>query len=476
MQISILAIDVIMHRPLHYLYFVIFILCCSIIVPRPASALMSIEKERELGDRLLLMVKSRTTLVEDPEIVGYVTDIGHKILRHVNGKFFHYRFFVIQDDSMNAFAMPGGLVFIHTGLLENVDSEDELLCVMAHEIGHVQGRHVVRRIEQAKRLNIATAALAVAGFFLGGARGESSSAALFASSALNASIALKYSREDEEEADRRAYQWICKAGYDPRGLIYILKKMQRYRWLGSDTIPSYLATHPVSSERMTYLQNLWNQDPCIQKAKEDLFRLRKIQVKARTLTEDPQVLIQRYTQELKATPNDVFILYGLVHSLLAAQEYNEAIKIANRLVSVAKDRPEFKIDQGQAYLAAGKYRQAISIIEPYYKRHPWNLEAKFFLARAYLDQGNAPGALPLLKSLEKSWPDPTPIYLQMGRCLSALNRQGEAHYYLSRYYDAIGNQQAASYHHKEALKLLPRDSRLYHKLKKTTESKKGDKT
>ncbi len=462
-----------MHKRTYCLSLVIFALCLlgpTILVPSSASAMMSIQKERELGHRLLRMVKSQVTLIQDPEIVGYVTDVGHKVLDHVKGKFFHYRFFVIKDDTLNAFAMPGGLVFVHTGLLETIDTEDELLCVLAHEMGHVQGRHIARRIEQAKRLNIATAAIAVAGFFLG--KGGGGSAALAASGALNASIALKYSREDEEEADRRAYQWICKAGYDPRGLIYVLKKMQRYRWLGTDTIPSYLATHPVTSERMTYLQNLWNQDPCIQTSKEDQFRLRKIQVKLRTLTQDPQVLIRRYTQELKSTPNDVFLLYGLARSFLVAQEYDDAIKTANRLVSVARDRPEFKVDQGQIYLAAGKYKEAISIIEPYYKRHPWNLDAKFFLAKAYLNQGDAAEALPILKSLEKSWPDPTAIYLQMGRCFTDLKMQGEAHYYFYRYYEAIGNQDAARYHHKEALKLLSPGSKLYDKLKKTTGAQK----
>ena len=465
------------HKCTYCLCLVIFALCLlgfTILASSSASAMMSIEKERELSHRLLRMVKSQVTLVQDPEIVGYVTDVGHKILDHVKGKFFHYRFFVIQDDTLNAFAMPGGLVFVHSGLLETVDTEDELLCVLAHEMGHVQGRHIARRMEQARRLNIATAALAIAGFFLG--KGGGGSAVLAASGALNASIALKYSREDEEEADRRAYQWICKAGYDPRGLIHVLKKMQKYRWLGTDTIPSYLTTHPVTSERMTYLQNLWNQDPCIQTSKEDQFRLRKIQVKLRTLTQDPQVLIRRYTQELKSTPNDVFLLYGLARSLLAAQEYDEAIKTANRLVSVAQNRPEFKVDQGQIYLAAGKYKEAVSIIKPYYRRHPWDPDAKFFLAKAYLNQGDAAEALPLLKSLEKSWPDPAPIYLQMGRCFTGLKMQGEAHYYFYRYYEAIGNQEAAWYHHKEALKLLSQDSKLYNDLKKMTETKKDDKT
>jgi len=119
-----------------------------VLLVSPASAMMSIEEEKEMRDNLLRMVESRVPLIKDPEIVGYVSDIGQKVLDHVNGKFFDYEFFVIQDDGLNAFAMPGGLVFVHTGLLEVIDTENELLCVLAHEIGHVQGRHIARRIER----------------------------------------------------------------------------------------------------------------------------------------------------------------------------------------------------------------------------------------------------------------------------------------------------------------------------------------
>jgi len=213
--------------------------------------MMSVEEEREMRDKLLRMVESQVPLIKDPEIVGYVSSAGQKVLDQVDGKFFDYEFFVIQDDGLNAFAMPGGLVFVHTGLLEVIDTENELLCVLAHETGHVQGRHIARRMERMQRINIATAAIAIAGLFLG--QGQTGSALLVTSGALNESIALKYSREDEEEADRRACHWVCKAGYDPRGLITVLQKMQKYRWLGTSTIPSYLSTHPVYSERMTYL-------------------------------------------------------------------------------------------------------------------------------------------------------------------------------------------------------------------------------
>jgi beta-barrel assembly-enhancing protease len=428
----------------------------------PLSAMMSVDEERELRDRLLRMVESQVQMIKDPEIVGYVSRVGQKVLDQVDGKFFDYEFFVIHDDGLNAFAMPGGLVFVHTGLLEVIDSENELLCVLAHEVGHVQGRHIARRMDRMQRINLATAAIAIAGLFLG--QGEAGSAIFATSGAINMSIALKYSRTDEEEADRRACQWICKAGYDFRGLLTVLKKMQKYRWLGTSAIPSYLSTHPGASERTTYLEDLWEKEKCLQKFQEDRFKLRKLQVKTRILTHDPIVMTKYYKQELNTTPDDILLLYGLAQSLLAAREYDKAIKAFDHLVSSAPEKSEFKIDQGRAYFAAGKYKKTVSILDPYSKRHPGDSTAKFFLARAWLEQGKPSKALPILKALKKSWPDPASIYLQLGRCFAALDRQGEAHDYFYRYYNAIGNKQSAQYHKNKAMKLLSAEKEPYNDL------------
>ncbi|MGC9021527.1 MAG: M48 family metallopeptidase [Dissulfurimicrobium sp.] len=232
----------------------------STLQPKPSWAMMSIEQERKLGEKLLKTIETQVTLINDPEVVGYVRDVGERILKSIDDKYFNYRFFVIKNSGINAFAVPGGEIFVNSGLLEVVDNEDELACVLAHEMGHVQGRHIARRMDSMQKVNIATAAAAVAGLFLGG--GQAGSAVLATSGALNATIGLKYSREDEEEADRRAYQYLCKAGYSPKGLIEVMKKIQQYRWLGNDSVPSYLQTHPTSSQRITYLEDLIASRSC----------------------------------------------------------------------------------------------------------------------------------------------------------------------------------------------------------------------
>lgn len=433
--------------------------------------MMSVEEERKVGNEFLRMVEAQVSLVHDPEVVGYVAEMGRKVLAQVGTSFFDYRFFVIRDDGLNAFAVPGGLVFVHSGLLEAVDTGNDLLCVLAHEIGHVEGRHVARRMARMQRVNLATAAVAIAGLFLG--KGEAGSAVLATSGALSASIALKYSREDEEAADRRAFQWICQAGYDPRGLVRVFKKMQRYRWLGTDAIPSYLSTHPGASERITYLDDLWQREPCQAREQGDLFLVRRVQVRLRVLTQDPAVLVDRYRRELEATPGDILLQFGLSQALLAARSYEEALDAFRRLVLMAPDQPAFRADLGYAYFAAGKYEDAVALLEPYSKEHTEDIRACYALARTYLEQGEAGKALSLLEGLQRDWSDQADIFLHLGRCLAALKQAGRAHYYFYRHYMALGRTETAAYHREKAQALLPRDSDLQRELAGSREGANG---
>ena len=132
-------------------------LALDIVLPLPAPGMISIPEEREMGQELLKTVLPQVHLVKDPEVQEFVERIGRNILDVIPVKFFRFRFFVIEDPALNAFAMPGGLVFVHSGLIEAISSENELACVLAHEFGHVQGRHIARRMDNMKYREIAEA-------------------------------------------------------------------------------------------------------------------------------------------------------------------------------------------------------------------------------------------------------------------------------------------------------------------------------
>ncbi len=443
----------------------LMIVFCILTAHTPvAHAMMSVAEEREMRQKLLLQIQEQAPLVRDPEVVEYVADIGRNILDVIHGKYFDYLFFVIKDDALNAFATPGGLIFVHTGLIEAIDSDNELACILAHECGHVQGRHIAKRMDKMKVVNIGTAVMAIASLFLGG--GQSSQALLTSSLALGQSLSLKYSRQDEEEADRRGYQWICKAGYDPMGLVTTLEKMNRNRFLGSDSFPAYLSTHPGSSQRITYIEDLVKEHPCPEKRKEDHFRLRRIQVKVKLMTHDPAMMTVYYRRELMDRPNDLFMHYGLAMALMGTRQYEQAFREFDTVMKLAPDRNVFKIDVGRAYLAAGKFKKALPLLMDYCRLYPSNYAARYYLGRAYLDNGMVDEAISTFRAIEPEWPDYMNLYLEMGRAYSKANNKGMAHYYLYQYYRRLGDMQSAMYHKAMALENLPPESEYYNKLKR----------
>ncbi len=437
-----------------------------------AAAMMGIEDEKKLGEQIVAQIERQAVLVRDPEVVDYVASIGNRLLKNVRVKFFGYHFYVIKDDALNAFALPGGHIFVHTGLIEAIDSENELACVLAHEIAHVQGRHLARRMERMKRVNIVTMSAAILGLFLG--KGEAGSAIFASSAALGASLSLKYSREDEEEADRRALEWICAAGYNPLGLVATLKKMQRYRWLGSDEIPGYLLTHPGTSERITYIEDMFRRRPCNKgkwTGKVEDEALDRIKVKIRVLSGDPAVLARKYRKRAKEHPDDIIAMYGLASSLLAAKNYKEAISAYQAIVARRPKNVLYKVDLAKALVAYGRYREALALLAPV--RGKLGSAGKFVLARAMLESGKPGEALALLKKIEETWPDKAGLYFLLGRCYAAQERPGTAHYYFYKHYSLMGKMDAARYHKAMAVRHLPPGSKLLKDLEK--EEDKGGK-
>ena len=467
-----------MRAPLITPNFLIVSLLATLLVvlwtPAPASPMMTIQEERRLGERLLQEIKRQIPLVEDYEVTQYVRDAGEKILRFIPDPLFQCRFFVIKDDGLNAFAMPGGLVFVYAGLLEEIDSEDELICVLAHELGHVEGRHLARRMERMKRLNLATAAVLIAGAFLG--KGKAGSAILATTGALNASIGLKYSREDEEEADRRAFQWICRSGYDPMGLVTVLDKMRRMRWLGTDVIPSYLSTHPGTSERILYIEDLAQTNKCNYTMHRASHELRRIQIRLNVLTRDPFILMKRYQKELNATPGDEYLAYGLALAQLRARNYEEAIKGLKGLIRTFPQHLQYQKDLAWAYYAKGDYKEAIKRLEGYLRLRPQDLSGKYYLGKALLESLRKDEAARLLREVFLAWNKDPRIAFDLGRAMTAINKKGEGHYYFYLYYKDKGEADAAMYHRRMALRLLPKGSPLRQKMGEKKDDKSRNKT
>ena len=207
-----------------------------------------VKDEQELGRKFDVLVRSRMPLIEDPEVKLYVQSIVDRLQKAMPPQAFPFNANVLLHPTMNAFAVPGGYVFVQTGLVMQLEHESELAGVIAHELAHVTQRHIASRMERSRAVTLASLVGALASAFLGG--GSGSGAMLAGSMAAGQTAMLNYSRMDETEADEIGLQYLVKAGFNPSGLQTAFEKIRRKQWNTGIDIPEYLSTHPDVGSRV----------------------------------------------------------------------------------------------------------------------------------------------------------------------------------------------------------------------------------
>lgn len=213
---------------------------------------ISAEEEQKLGDQEAENVKKTMGLIEDPKALAYVQAIGNRLAKHSPRKDVRYTFQIVDMEAPNAFALPGGYVYVSRGLLVLVNSEDELAGVMGHEIGHVAGRHAVQRVTR----SVATSPLRIATGIAGGAVGIVTpglgSSIAGVGEVASAAVIAPYSRDQEREADRVGQEMAANAGWNPAGLSSLLESLGKAEKLlsGKEHQSSFFDTHPATDERV----------------------------------------------------------------------------------------------------------------------------------------------------------------------------------------------------------------------------------
>jgi len=201
---------------------IILVCCCSIAFLRGGEAVaMSIEDERKMGEKFLISIKKQFRFVEDDFSNRFIRELGHYLVKPVETKPFPFRFYIIEHSTLNAFAGPGGHIFIFTGLIEVMKEVDELAAVLCHEIAHVTARHLSERVERSKKISIATMAGMLAAILIGG---EAAGAIMVGSQAAGMQAMLGYSRDDERQDDQLGFKYMSETGFAPSAMIDVLEK------------------------------------------------------------------------------------------------------------------------------------------------------------------------------------------------------------------------------------------------------------
>ncbi len=207
---------------------------------------VSEEDEREVGYAFDQAARAQLDFIDDPVVVGFLNDLGQSMIRHLEPQPFIYRFRVVLDPSLNAFAVPGGYVYFHSGTLMRAGSLDEVAGIMGHEIAHVKGRHYKRMVEQNALPSLLTQLAGIAAAVAAG-----SPAPMVAAQGANIAVQLRFSRTFEREADRYGAVFVSRSGYEVRGMRRFFDRiLAEQARLPRGEIPAYLYTHPDLEERI----------------------------------------------------------------------------------------------------------------------------------------------------------------------------------------------------------------------------------
>ena len=206
---------------------------------------ISVNQERQLGAEMSREIQGEGKLVRDVAIVEYVNEIGNRLLNAAGPQPFRYRFNVIADEEINAFAAPAGYIYVNTGTILKARNVSELAGIMAHEIGHVVKRHIAENYNRAQT----TSALHQIGVMAAGMAGGQAAASLANAAGGFASMAYlnSFGRDAERDADVFAVHVMARAGYDPRGLVTFFETLKAE---GGPSAPGFLSSHPATSERI----------------------------------------------------------------------------------------------------------------------------------------------------------------------------------------------------------------------------------
>jgi predicted Zn-dependent protease len=214
-----------------------------------ALRLISVNDEIALGRKAQQDVRRQVPELRDSVVSNYIENMGRRLAARADGPRYPYSFDVANNRDINAFALPGGPIWIHRGAIDAAQNEAQVAGVLAHEIAHIANRHAADQITKG---TFASAGLGLLGALLGGGGNGSKIAQLGANIAAQ-SVMMKFSRDAEREADMKALQYMKRAGYDPRGMVEFLQVLRARQRSDPGSVQTFFSSHPAPSERVARL-------------------------------------------------------------------------------------------------------------------------------------------------------------------------------------------------------------------------------
>ncbi len=407
-----------------------------------SQAAISPYQERQLGEQTMFEIRADNSYLDDAEVNDYLNKIGYRLASNSNDPGLSFEFFAIDDDAINAFSLPGGFVGVNTGLILATQSESELASVLAHEISHATQHHIIRMLSGQKIDTLASMAAVAVAILAARSNPDASQAAIIGAQAGSLQRQLNFTRSNELEADRIGFAILKKSGFDVHAMPAFFVRLQKASRLTEGSLPPYLRTHPLTTERIADMENRAQQIPY--RLVPDSLNYHLVIAKLQSMQKSPQDAIAYFTDALGKYGNQIAQRYGLVLSLLRSNQPALAAKEFEPLRDKVAQNPMIAT-------LAGQIRRAIkeddkSLTEFYLtaiQNFPQHRALAYDYADLLLQDGKYQEALKLLTAQTISHPDDAHLHELQARTYEVLGKPQEEHRMLARAYTLRGNVQAA---------------------------------
>ena len=334
------------------------------------SGVVSNNQEKIIGNEFLKQVYSQAPLISDPLIQEYSELLVYRLSEYSQVKDRNFNVLLIDDDSLNAFAAPGGVIGINGGLFLNAQNEGQFASVITHELAHLSQRHFARNILNSQDNNIASVLVMVSA--VAAAVATNNPTAFMAGPAFLQQQSLRYSRLFEREADRVGFNNLINAEYDPSSMGEMFEQMAKLRRLAGDKIPEFLLTHPISSSRVTDAFNAADQVETPFNTKDSL-NYQLIRGRLQIRYEDiPLNSVRKIKGLLKKNPSSNENRYALSIAYKISGQHKDALKIIDSLIIENPKNLILNNTKAEILLDEGKSQDALRLVNAFLNISPKN--------------------------------------------------------------------------------------------------------
>ena len=405
------------------------------------SGTVSLDQEYAMGQRFLSQIRRSATTISDPLLTGYLESVTYKLASRSQLTDHRLSFVIIDSQALNAFAAPGGIIGVNTGLFLNAVTEAEFASVMAHEISHVSQRHFARGIDEAQSGRIPQmAALLASVMVMATSEAGHGAAAISAVQGRNLENQLRFSRSNEAEADRIGQNIMVSAGFDPKGMSDLFERLIAINRFGRRP-PEFLLSHPVTESRIADARSRVFRYPNREYKDNFEYQFARARVEAR-YAEDKKAYVEERINRLENSKGEfekTSNAYGLVMALWGNKQYKDAHTVLEPLLLKDPNRISLAVTQSEILTSQNESRQAISFLDRHLQINPGNHALTMAYANALIQNRDYSAASKLIQRHSTSRPDEHQLWYLLAETQGQAGNISEVHQARAEYFRLIGD-------------------------------------